>query len=322
MRANVATIVTLMFLCISCRPVERGKEISIAVPFRAYSLPLYIAQENKLFANNGLNVVLYRTETGHDAYERVAQGISYMAIVPEGIACRAMYDERVVILGVLTVASDEERIVYRRDRIRDMKKDLPDARVGFLQNSVSGDLFFDLYCEKYGIKKNTVKKESLSFTQLSDRLVRGELDAVVIIEPYAGMLHAKNRTDFEVHTETGMYTKFIYVVAHAMTYELYPREFHALFDSLIQAERTMYSDAEEVARVSDLYLGKGVFQPEKLFLDYHFYLHVPHDSEEILSQRAFRLGITEQKKHRDFLRIDLYTPHYLHRVQQHREFVE
>lgn len=312
----------LFLMAVSCTSNRHSRQITIAVPFRAYSLPLYIAQEKGFFNKNKLNLSIIRTETGHDAYERVTSGISDMALVPEDIACRAGFDENVTVIAVLTVAQNEERIVYRTDRIHDVTKELTGKRVGFIQNSVSGEAFFDLFCEKYGISKMKVTAVRNTFDSIERDLSRGDLDAAVVIEPYGSMLMSKKLVPLEVYTERGLHKKYLCLIVNSKLLIQNRISMNDIFKSLVSAEKVLYEDAKEATRIADVYFGKSVFQTEKMFIDYQYFLHIPPDLETVLQHKASLHFPGKQVRESSYIQKDFFEPDYTHRVQLHKEIVQ
>lgn len=294
-------------------------DIHFAVPFRAYSLPLYVAQEKSLFSRNNVTVTMIRTETGHDAYERVANGISDMALVPEGVACRAVFDSNVTILGVLAIAQNEERIIIRTDRLQTDLHNLEGTRVGLLLNSVSCEEFFDLYCKKYAVRKEKVVIERLPYATIEQSLSRGDIDAAVLIEPYASMLSGQKYTPLETFTEKGLHRKYLCLIAHTKTLEKNRDAITSIVDALISAEEILYKNVSEATYSIEKNFGKSVFQTDKIFIDYNFFLHIPPDLETVLRNTATRYFPEKQHKKGALLQTGFFPENYKHRVQLHRE---
>lgn len=193
-RVIVAAIVILVgivliglcawYLLSTQRPFEGTPElITIGIPPNIDSSGLiYIAVDQGFFADNGLNVTLKDYEVGFKAVDGMLKNENDLAIATEFvIVSKALEKEK--IYGIATVARyDDKFIIGRRDRGIEDAPDLEGKTIGCDRGTVS-EFYLGRFLEVHDISLTDVTIVNLKRTQLTNAIVNGTVDAIIIWGP-------------------------------------------------------------------------------------------------------------------------------------------
>lgn len=145
---------------------------------------IYLAEEQGFFQEHSLDVDFHSYATGREALIDLDTGKSDLVTVYQTpILERALENNPVRVLTSLHNSSRGTGVVARRDRGIHRPADLVGRRVG-VPMKTSGELFFRGFLKLEGIAWGLLKIVDVPPSESEARFVSGELDAVVIWEPY------------------------------------------------------------------------------------------------------------------------------------------
>lgn len=168
--------------------IEAVTVASAPGPFRAL---IVVANEKRLFAEQGLEVSIKSTTSGRATIDMVARGeadAGLSASVPFVMAALDNKDLR--ILARVYRSRNYLSIVARKDRRIARSADLAGKRIGLMPGSAL-DYFTELFLSLQGIDPARCTRVAFDVIQLEDALVHGDVDAVAVQHPYNSRLIAR-----------------------------------------------------------------------------------------------------------------------------------
>lgn len=163
-------------------PVE---SLTLAVVENFIGIPILIAIEKGFYRAEGLDIDYKALTTGKASFEAVLRGEAEVAMVAETPFVRESFGRRdFVIVSSFGYSYADSRVVARKDRGIRSARDLRGHRVGVLA-STSAQFFLHTLLADHGLTPADLTEVPLSSTEITDRLVQGQVDAVAAFEPYA-----------------------------------------------------------------------------------------------------------------------------------------
>jgi len=164
----------------------RGDSVILAYsPFESTAL-MWIAEDQRFFAGNGLDVSLRKYDTGGASLDAVLKGEADVTLgVSEfPVVGRAFRDEKMCILGNASKA-EFIYLVGRRDRGIVKLSDLKGKRVGTTFGSIS-EFYLGRLLQLNGLKMSDIVLVDLKTPpEWVNAVAEGDIDAVVTAQPYA-----------------------------------------------------------------------------------------------------------------------------------------
>lgn len=162
----------------------RRETVTLGIATEPLSAPFLIAQEKGYFADEGLDITVRSFPYGRVAFEAMLSGDVDLATVAETpIVLHSFKRDDFSIAAMFVYNDDDSKIVIHSDRV-DAASGLRGKTVGTTIGT-SAHFFLDSYLLHTGTAKHEVRIVDLSMKSLPVALQRGELDAIVVFEPYA-----------------------------------------------------------------------------------------------------------------------------------------
>ncbi len=189
----LAVLLVASFALWSCSKGDySGKVESInfaTVPTAATTL-IYIAQDQRFFAANGLSVNIKDYATGIATTDALLKGemdISWVAEFP--FVKRAFAKEKMSIFAVVD-RFNEQYLFGRKDRGIKTVSDLKGKRIGIPRNTIA-EFYLGRFLELNGMNIRDVSLVDVPPPQSMDAITRGGIDGVIAWEPYSSQIRVK-----------------------------------------------------------------------------------------------------------------------------------
>ncbi len=159
------------------------------VPVAAAAL-IYVAQDQRFFAANGLSVKIKDYATGTDTTDALLKGdmdISWVAEFP--FVKRALAKEKISIIAVVDRFS-EQYIFGRKDRGINTVADLKGKKIGIPWNTIA-EFYLGRFLELNGMNIRDVFFVDVPPPQSMDAITRGSIDGVIAWEPYSSQIRVQ-----------------------------------------------------------------------------------------------------------------------------------
>jgi ABC-type nitrate/sulfonate/bicarbonate transport system substrate-binding protein len=193
----VVVFLAAFLICASCdhshskAPTALSVEhLSVGTSEIALSSLIWIARERGYFAEQGLDIDFKLYESGHLAVQDLLAGHLDLATATEFAAVRGFMDRADLrIVSVLDRAEDQQ-LVARKDRGIGQTADLKGKRIGLAKGS-SAEYYLHLLLILHDIPLQEVQMIDLLPSEQVKSLARGDVDAVVVWEPFTAMAKKK-----------------------------------------------------------------------------------------------------------------------------------
>src|SRR5271157_3121738 len=195
-RSTIAVVLLGLVLCVAVgglvlsqltipkKYIGSPARVTIGTPLLDSSGLIWIAEEHGYFATNGLNVTIKDLESGKHAVDALLDGEVDVATGAEFIlAANAMKEAKLQTIGSI----DKQQLVYligRKDRGIEKVSDLKGKGIG-APLQTSAQFYLGRYLQLHGIKLDDVTLIDLQPAQVEESLIKGDLDAVLMWDPYA-----------------------------------------------------------------------------------------------------------------------------------------
>ncbi len=168
----------------SSSPLEDSVTVAYS-PFESSELFL-VAEDQQFFARNGLNLTLYRSESGAAALDDMLNGKADMAVsVSEFPLVRKAFQNTTARAVAIMDKADYIYIVARKDRGIVNPQDLRGKRIGTASGSIA-EFHLGRFLFTNGLEIRDVTYVSVKTPpETADDVVEGDLDAAVLAQPYA-----------------------------------------------------------------------------------------------------------------------------------------
>jgi NitT/TauT family transport system substrate-binding protein len=187
------TIPTILSLS-SCQQDYSGKAepVTLGILMLEPSIPIFIAENQRFFSQNGLEITFKNYDTGLSALNGMLKGdLDIACAVGEFVLVgKAFNNEQIQTIGVMD-KNEYTFIVGRKDRGIQTIADLKGKRIGVIRETML-EFFLGRFLELHGIEIKDVTLISLnSNPQCAEVIVSGDLDAVITVPPFVNIAKDK-----------------------------------------------------------------------------------------------------------------------------------
>jgi len=187
--------------------------LRIAVPNSPLSLPLYVADKQGFFADEGLDIAVQETPSGAAALQLLLQGQAQLAVVADlPIMFRSFQPKPFRVLATIASSSHDNGLVIRRSSGIKTAQDLQGKQVALVRGT-TGQYYLDLTTLAYGLDPRSVKQVDLDLPQLAQAAADHRIDAFSVWQPYVTKLLAMLHQDAFVLAVPSLYTATFNLVA-------------------------------------------------------------------------------------------------------------
>ena len=186
----------------SSRPLE---QVTIAATLYAGSCPIFAAQDNGYFVEEGVQALVQPHTSGKSAVDAILQGqahLSTSADIP--IMFAAMKKQPIAIVATIFASEKDYVFVARKDRGITAPNSLQGKRIGITLGT-SGHFVLDAFLNRQRLSVNDVTVIDLKPEELAAALAKGDIDAASTWEPYASVMRAQLGANSTVFFAEGIY---------------------------------------------------------------------------------------------------------------------
>ena len=215
-----------------------------STPLEANTL-LYIADTQNFFKNNGLRVTIRHYDTGVAALDGMLKGDVDIAVPSEfGVVHYVLQKKNISIL----TCWDKVQItalIARKDRgIREIA-DLKGKRIG-LPRHTNAEFYLGRFFDLHRMSMGEVHLEDGTLSHLVEAIIKGEIDAVVLWEPYRSQVENRLGDKVIVWPAQSSQPAFCVAVGGKEWVSTHPQIAERFLNSLAQAENYLNHHPAEV----------------------------------------------------------------------------
>lgn len=159
-------------------------EPRIAVSKTPLSLPFFVAKEKNLFAKHKVEPQLIECLGGNRCMKELTEGRADMATASDLPFMFAAYQGKPISLITTFVTNKEDmKFIVRKSVVKGGVQALAGKRIGYVEKA-SSHYYMDLFLLYQGIDPKTVVPVPMGAEALADALVKGDVDAISVWEPW------------------------------------------------------------------------------------------------------------------------------------------
>lgn len=171
-----------LLLCLS--QAGAADALRLAVSMTPLSLPIFVAEKQGYFADEGLQLAVQEVVGGHRTMQILLEGKADLATASEAVVMFNSFSAspQFAVLASFVSSSNDSKIVLRPGSGISQVKELKGRRIGTVLGTAS-HYMLDTTLLANGVDPGTVQIINLQPEAMADLLKSGEVDAVAIWEP-------------------------------------------------------------------------------------------------------------------------------------------
>lgn len=182
-RGVVALLLFLALLPGSVFSAEAA-ELRVSVSRTPLSLPFYVAESEKYFAAEGVQLKLNEVIGGHRTMEQLLNGEADLATSSEAVVMFNSFKSKdFAVIGTFVTSSDDVKLITRKDAGIARPESLTGKRIGTVVGAAS-HYYLDAWLLLNGEEPKSVRIINLQPEAMEAAISKGEVDAVAIWEPF------------------------------------------------------------------------------------------------------------------------------------------
>jgi ABC-type nitrate/sulfonate/bicarbonate transport system substrate-binding protein len=296
---------------LSCQKQYRGPQQSIVLGLQVLEpvVPIVVAEERHFFSESGITVTVKSYDTGLGAMNALLQGeVDVAGNVSDYVfATKALEGRPVKILASFD-RDDYVFILGRKDHgIQDIA-DLRGARIGVLRGTAQ-EFYLGRFLQLHGMSTKDVRLVSVpTLSDSVDRIVSGDIDAIVSVDPYLNDAQVKlgeNAIEWPAQSSQPFYALLVaktdWISSHGEAVERF-------LSALGKAEDFILQNPDGAKKIAEMKMGFSQQFTERIWSRNVYSLSLEQSLVTALQDEARWLiaeGLTEAKQVPNF-RASMY----------------
>jgi len=222
------------------------ESITLGAQISEVAIPLFVAQDQGFFEQNGLAVTVKAYDTGLKALNGMLNGeVDVVATVSEYVMVGKILDNQPVkTIGILDKI-DFVSIVARKDRGIERASELRGKRVGVLLGT-NIEFFLGRFLELHRINAKDVTSVDIgTYPHSVDAVVSGKVDAVLCVPPYDKVAQSQLGNNAVVFPAQSGQLAYTLIVCGSEWLKLHSNVAERFLKAMNQAERYMIQHPQE-----------------------------------------------------------------------------
>ena len=234
----------------------KPEKITLAVSPQTLCLSAYVAYARGFFEREGLQVIWKPYESGRDAFKANMEGAADLSVTGETpLMFAGLEGERFFIIATIADSNKYMKIVARRSLGIFKPTDLKGKTIAVGKGATT-EYFLQAFLTFNGIARDRVRTVYMSPTQMTEPLLRGDIDAAVNPPPQATEQERRLGTDSITFENQQLYRGTWNLVGRPEFVKAHPDAVKKLLRALIQAEHYMVQNPDDARKITTDYIGK------------------------------------------------------------------
>ena len=183
---SLVTLLAGFFAFSSCSKGDhsgKAETIMIGVPPLEQNALLYVAESQKLFSRNNLNIAIKDYDTGVTAISGMLKGEVDIAEAAEFPFVRAVFQKEKIRIITCNDKFENDYIVCRKDRGITRVSDLRRKRIGVALKTIN-EFYLGRFLTLNDIGMQNVTLVDIKPSQFVNAIASGDVDAIIAWQPY------------------------------------------------------------------------------------------------------------------------------------------
>lgn len=249
-----------------------SQELVLATSHTALSLPIYVAEAQGYFAAEGVAVRVQDCVGGQRCLRRLFDGEVQLATVSElPVMFNSFERSDFAVVATFVTSARDVKLIARRSAGIAESAQLAGKRIGTVRGA-SAHYFLDAYLLFHDIDPRRIELVALPPERLGTALLRQEVDAIAIWEPYGWLAQRALGADARVLPSPRIYTESFNLVVDRRTLAAREDELVKLLRALERAQRHIREQPRQAQEVLKARLGIEQAFVEATWADFDFRL--------------------------------------------------
>lgn len=237
--------------------------LTLAVAHSPLALAIFVADDQRLFAAEGLELRIVEAPSGRAALQMMAAGQADAGTAADtAIMFEAFERSDFGVLATFAATSNDVQLLVRRNAAVRNSRDLAGKRVGVVPGT-SAQYFLDSYLLAQGLDPKSLQQIALRPEDGVERLRRGDIDALSVFEPYAFQALSRLKEQVAVLSNSGGYTQSFHLVAQRKLLPERQADLERLLRAIARAEALIREDPRRAQAIM-----RRRLQVEQAFVDW------------------------------------------------------
>ena len=168
----------------------RIENITIGAPPLEQNALIYIADDQRLFARNGLNIAIKNYDSGMTSVNGMLKGEVGIAETAEFPFVRTVFQKEEICVIACNDKFENDYIVGRKDRRINKVSDLKGKRIGVSLKTIN-EFYLGRFLGLNGIDMKDIAPVDIRPGQIVDAIAGGDVDAIIGWQPYISQILEK-----------------------------------------------------------------------------------------------------------------------------------
>lgn len=275
----VGALFILLVGSLSCSKTETPKQlmpVTLGSVLLEPSLPVFVAEDQGFFRQNGLRLTLKYYDVGLHAAEGVLNGeVNLSTPVSEYVLVgKVLAKNDLQTIGSID-SVDYAFVVGRQDRGVRQIEDLKGKKIGVVRGTIL-DFQLGRFMELHGMNINDVTLINGTLPQIEEALLRGEIDAAMTIPPFVGRTKGELGENAILWSAQNSQPFYSLIVGKEKWIKGHPDEVKRFLTAIEQAEKYIAEHPKEA---------KAILRKKLKFSD--------SETARVWSQNKFSLSIDQ-----------------------------
>ena len=236
----------------SCSPAgysDPMESIAFGTVLLEPSLPLFVAESQDFFVQNGLDVTFKIYDVGLNAATGLVNGEVDMASpVAEYVMVGKIFDDKKIQAIASIDEVDYAYVIGRQDRGIERVSDLNGKKIGIVRGTI---LEFQLgrFLELHGVKPADVRLVHGTLPQSESAIVNGEVDAVMSIPPFTASIQKQLGANAALWSAQNSQPFYSLVLADTEWIKKHPEAVERFLMAMKEAEEFIANHPDEAKEI-------------------------------------------------------------------------
>lgn len=227
---------------------EKTKIVFARSPNPLATLPI-VAEENGYFSDAGIEVDVKEFTTGKLCYDAlIGGGADFCTVAETPVMIGGFSDQKNFVIATIESSPLSVKVLARKGSGISKEKDLAGKKVGTFKGS-SAEFFLGKFLQAHEMEEGDLKITHLTPPQLSNAIISGDLDAIVIWEHYITSAATEIGDDAIIFTGEDFYTETFNIAIKQEYADKNPAIVKGFLEALVKAEEFVKSKPTETKKL-------------------------------------------------------------------------
>jgi ABC-type nitrate/sulfonate/bicarbonate transport system substrate-binding protein len=268
-----------------------------------FSLFIWVAEDQNYFRKNGLDLTMTEYDSGVSAVKNLLEGKVEIATAADSVMVSNIFDAPDLRILAVIDAVDDIRVIGRKDHGVHQLSDLKGKRIGLMRKSPSEFFLYRLLAMD-GIPSQDVEIVDLSPAQQFEGITRGELDAVIVWQPFNHkILKALGANGVSLPGQSKQHFYWLLICKNKLI-QTRPEVVRRFLSALLMAENFVIEKETESKRIAGRRLGFDIPYVDSIWKNNQFGVSLPQALILTMEDQArwmMSSGLTKKTEIPDFL---------------------